>query len=103
MIDVSRDNLLHINEVCKRLNKTRKTVKSWMDSGELESVRLGDSLYTTPEALNAYATRDKIDPPASGSSMSFAAPRRSAAAVSRSRQEQHAANLARYKAVRNAT
>lgn len=76
MIDVSRDDLILLTKVASRFNVSYRTAKSWSDSGELETVRLGNSLYTSPDALNAYANREKIDATAGDSEVRFPIPRK---------------------------
>lgn len=68
MIDISKDKLITLTEVGKLIKKSTgkgrpyNQIKSWVDAGELEAVKIGGSWHTTVEALNAYLHRETPEP-----------------------------------------
>lgn len=55
MINIARDNLLHLSEVASRFKVQVQTVRNWIKSGKLGAVKVGGRIYTNEECLNAMA------------------------------------------------
>ncbi len=57
MIDLAKEDPIHVNEVCKLFGVHRCTVEGWFDRG-LEKAKVGGLVYTTREALQRFASGD---------------------------------------------
>lgn len=52
--------IYNLYEVCEILSVSRKTVKKYINLGELKAIRLGNQLRVTEESLNNFIANKQI-------------------------------------------
>ncbi len=53
MIDLAKEDPIHVSEACKLFGVHRRTVEGWFNRG-LEKVKVGGRIYTSREAVLRY-------------------------------------------------
>ena len=52
--------MLTTKDVAERLNVSEKTVRNWIDEGQLEGYKLGKNYRIEPEAVEKFLNNSKV-------------------------------------------